>query len=127
MAPLSKIIYVHFQNTCHKYNDLVVFCPFYILTINLMLEVKSMVVTLILCNIYRGIVTQKHVFFSFVLQLEKINLWQRLIDKSVENRLQILVFFSALRQFKIMKPTSQPGEKTNKVYRTTLPLKVVWT
>jgi hypothetical protein len=39
----------------------------------------------------------------------------------------IFCFFSVLRQFKIEKPTRQPGEKTNKLLKTKLSLHVVWT
>jgi hypothetical protein len=35
-------------------------------------------------------------------------------------------FFSVLRQFKIVKPTRKPGEKTNKFKKAKLPLPVVW-
>jgi hypothetical protein len=35
--------------------------------------------------------------------------------------------FSVLRQFKIVKPTRQPGEKTNKLLKTKLSLHIVWT
>jgi hypothetical protein len=31
-----------------------------------------------------------------------------------------------LRQLKIVKPTRQPGEKTNELEKTKLPLHVVW-
>jgi hypothetical protein len=34
--------------------------------------------------------------------------------------------FSFLRQFKIVNPTRQPGEKTTKLCKSKLPLHVVW-
>ena len=39
----------------------------------------------------------------------------------------ISCFFSVLRQFKFVKPTRQPGEKTNKLQKTKLSSHVVWT
>jgi hypothetical protein len=38
----------------------------------------------------------------------------------------ISCFFSVLRQFKIVKPTRQLGDKTNKLWKTKLSLHVVW-
>jgi hypothetical protein len=37
------------------------------------------------------------------------------------------LFFPVLRQFKIVKFTRHPGEKTNELLKTKLPLHALWT
>jgi hypothetical protein len=44
----------------------------------------------------------------------------------MEWSLSHFLFLPVLRQFKIVKPTHQQGEKTNKLKKTEVPLHVLW-